>query len=194
MNAIPLLFISALFLELFYILMFILTIKKESFRFWPPDSPDSWQFFAAWSIALVVAVEFLFVGLLDFDSLILPGLRARLPVVVAIVLPVTALGIWVYAVFPYKAIIGLGDRLVTRGPYRYTRNPQYICDISSILAYMILTNSWMVCVLGILGTVLNILAPFTEEPWLEERFGEEYLAYKCRVPRFFRLKKQANLP
>ena len=184
MNAIPLLFISALIMELFYILMFVLTIKREGFRFWPPDSPDSWQFFAAWSIALLVAVEFLFIGLLDFDSLILPGLRVRLPLVIAIVLPVTALGIWVYAVFPYKATIGLGDRLVTRGPYRYTRNPQYICDILSILAYMILTNSWMTCALGTLGIILNILAPFTEEPWLEERFGEEYLAYKGRVPRF----------
>jgi protein-S-isoprenylcysteine O-methyltransferase Ste14 len=184
MNAISILFYSALLLELFYILMFVLTIKREDFRFWPPDSPRSWQFFGAWSIALLVAVDFIFLGLLDFDSFILPGLRARLPVVLGVVLPVTVLGIWVYAVFPYRAIMGLGDRLVTRGPYRYTRNPQYICDILSILAYMILTNSWMAWVLGVLGIVLNILAPFTEEPWLEERFGEEYLAYKHRVPRF----------
>lgn len=49
---------------------------------------------------------------------------------------------------------------------------------------MILTNSWMVGLIGILGVALNLLAPFTEEPWLTERFGDAYLAYKRRVPRF----------
>jgi protein-S-isoprenylcysteine O-methyltransferase Ste14 len=42
----------------------------------------------------------------------------------------------------------------------------------------------MVGVIGFLGVVLNVLAPFTEEPWLEQRFGEAYLNYKRQVPRF----------
>jgi protein-S-isoprenylcysteine O-methyltransferase Ste14 len=43
---------------------------------------------------------------------------------------------------------------------------------------------WMVWVIVILGVVLNLLAPLIEEAWLEERFGERYLAYKRRAPRF----------
>jgi protein-S-isoprenylcysteine O-methyltransferase Ste14 len=57
---------------------------------------------------------------------------------------------------------------------------------------MILTNSWMVWVIGTLGVILNILAPLTEEPWLEERFGDEYREYKARVPRFIRFGKTGN--
>jgi protein-S-isoprenylcysteine O-methyltransferase Ste14 len=183
------LFSVALVFELFYVAMFVMTIRGRGFRFWPPPSHRSWQFFVSWFVALVVGVIFIFLGLLDFDSFWLPSLWQRLPVVLIVFLLSSALGVWVYAVFPYRATIGLGDRLITNGPYRFTRNPQYIGDSMSILGYMVFTNSWMVWVLGILGVVLNILAPFTEESWLEERFGDEYREYKARVPRFIRLGK-----
>ncbi len=78
----------------------------------------------------------------------------------------------------------MGNKLVVNGPYRYSRNPQYIIDIISALAFMILVNSWMASAIGALGIVLNLMAPFTEEPWLEERFGQDYKEYKARVPRF----------
>jgi protein-S-isoprenylcysteine O-methyltransferase Ste14 len=60
------------------------------------------------------------------------------------------------------------------------------------MGYMVLTNSWMVWVLGIMGVALNLLAPFTEEPWLEERFGGAYIAYKRKVPRFIRFSKKTD--
>ena len=179
------LFYTSLLLELVYIALFVMTIRNNGFRFWPPPSSRSWQFFFAWFLALIVAVNFLFLGLLDFDSFWLPPLWTRFPAAVVLAAPTFIIGIWIYSVFPYRATLGLGNRLITRGPYRYSRNPQYICDSLSIVAFIILTNSWMVLVVGILGVVLNVLAPFTEEPWLEERFGEDYRQYKARVPRFF---------
>jgi protein-S-isoprenylcysteine O-methyltransferase Ste14 len=178
------LFAIALFFEIAYLLMFALTIRGGRFRFWPPPSPRSWQFFLAWFLALIVAVFSVFLGFLDFDSFLLPRFWIRLWFALVLILPANILGLWVEVVFPFQATIGLGDRLIIAGPYRYTRNPQYICDSLFALAYMLLVNSWMVCILGILGIGLNLLAPFTEEPWLEERFGEEYRQYRARVPRF----------
>ncbi len=184
MNMSLVLFAIALVFELIYILLFALTIRGRGFRFWPPPSHRSWQFFVAWSLALVVGVNFLFLGVLDFNSFWLPGFWVRFPAAMILFIFASVIGTWVYAVFPYRATIGLGDRLITNGPYRYTRNPQYLCDSLSIVGYMLLTNSWMVWSIGALGVLLNIMAPFTEEPWLEERFGEEYREYKTRVPRF----------
>ncbi|MGD0707057.1 MAG: isoprenylcysteine carboxylmethyltransferase family protein [Anaerolineaceae bacterium] len=184
------LFSIAFVFELIYILMFIMTIRGRGFRFWPPPSHRSWQFFVSWFLASVIAVNFIFLGLLDFDSFWLPSLWLRSPVPLAMFLFAFAIGIWIEVVFPFHATIGLGNRLITNGPYRFSRNPQYLVDSLSALGYMILTNSWMVWVIGTLGVILNILAPYTEEPWLEERFGDEYREYKARVPRFIRLGKR----
>ena len=86
----------------------------------------------------------------------------------------------------------MGGRLVIKGAYQYTRNPQYIGDSLIIIGFVLLTNSWIVWVIGILALALNILAPFTEEPWLKERYGESYSEYKRRVPRFVGRQKTVS--
>lgn len=177
------LFLTALVLEGFYYVMFILTLRRPGFRFWPPPGPRSWQFFAAWIVASLVAVCFLFLGALDFDSFVLHT-WLRIPVAIGLLLLTSLFGTWAFATFGLRAVIGLGDRLITHGPYQYSRNPQYLGDSLSILAFMLLTNAWMVWGVGLLGIGLNLLAPLVEEPWLEERFGAAYLDYKRRVPRF----------
>jgi protein-S-isoprenylcysteine O-methyltransferase Ste14 len=177
------LFFGSLLIELVYLLLFFLTIRKPGFRFWPPPSPRSWQFFTAWILASLVFVGFLFIGLLDFNSAPLYT-WVRFPIGILMHLVAAILGSWAYAAFGLRATIGLGEELVTTGPYQYSRNPQYLGDMLHILGFMVLTNSWMTWIIGALGIMLNILAPFTEEPWLEEKFGDRYLAYMASVPRF----------
>jgi protein-S-isoprenylcysteine O-methyltransferase Ste14 len=177
------LFVIALSFELFYFLMFVLTIRLPGFRFWPPPSHRSWQFFVAWLVASVVAVCFLFLGLLDFDSFFVHE-WFRFPLALVVFVCSSSLGTWAFMTSGLRTTLGLGNRLITTGPYRYSRNPQYLADSLSILGYMIFTNSGLVWIVGCLGIGLNLLAPFTEEPWLEERFGPPYLDYKRRVPRF----------
>ena len=178
-------FLLAVGLELIYILLFIATIKLPGFRFWPPPSWRSWQFFAAWILAIIVVSIGLFLGLLDFDSGFLPALENRLPIALAFFIVGTSLGTWSYLAFGFRTTLGLGPKLILSGPYRYTRNPQYIGDSLNAIAFMLLTNSWMVWIIAILGIILNWLAPFAEEPWLEEKFGDSYRTYKQSVPRFF---------
>jgi protein-S-isoprenylcysteine O-methyltransferase Ste14 len=185
------LFATAIAFEFFYVLMFILTIRLPGFRFWPPRSHRSWQFFASWLIASLVAVNFLFLGLLDFDSFFLHH-RLRFPIALVLFILGSGIGCWSFNALGLRSTIGLGEELVTGGPYRYSRNPQYLGDSLNIMGYMVLTNSWMVWVLGALGVTLNLLAPFTEEPWLEERFGGAYIAYKRKVPRFIRLSEKTD--
>jgi protein-S-isoprenylcysteine O-methyltransferase Ste14 len=183
-------FSSALVMEIIYLGLFVATIKRPPFRFWPPPSARSWQFFAAWIMACLVLVEFAFLGLLDFDSFFLPALRPRLPIAIAIFVVGCSIGGWGSFRFPLKTTIGFGDRLITTGVYRFSRNPQYIGDSLNIIGYFVLTNSWMVGIVGLLGVMLNVLAPFCEEPWLEARYGSQYLEYKGRVPRFIGRSKR----
>lgn len=177
------LFGGSVFIELVYILLFVLTIRRPGFRFWPPPSARSWQFFTAWILASLVFVGFFFVGLLDFNSGPLSVWRSFWAGLVMHIIG-GLIGSWAFGVFGMRAVIGLGDELVTRGPYSYTRNPQYIGDSLHILGFILVTNSWMAAIIGLLGIILNLLAPFTEELWLEENYGEAYLEYKASVPRF----------
>jgi hypothetical protein len=109
--------ISALLLEVIYIGLFILTIKMPAFRFWPPPTARSWQFFMAWIVVAIVAILFFLLGLFDYDSFILPGILIRLPFALALFIVGGAIGGWASLSFPIRATIGLGDRLVTGGPY-----------------------------------------------------------------------------
>ncbi len=188
------LFLIALALELAYLGLFWLTLRRPGFRFWPPPCARSWQFFAAWIMAGVVATIFLLLGGADFNSACLSIFQHRLPFALVLFGLGSAIGTWASLTFGLPNTLGLGARLVTRGPYRYTRNPEYIGDSLNILGFMVLTNSWMVWAIGALGVALNIMAPFIEEPWLEERFGADYRAYKQSTPRFFprRRRKPAH--
>jgi protein-S-isoprenylcysteine O-methyltransferase Ste14 len=74
--------------------------------------------------------------------------------------------------------------LKTRGVYRITRNPMYfggflVC-IGSCLIFIHPVN-FLLCALAI-GTHHTIV--IREERFLEERFGEQWLEYKQRVPRY----------
>lgn len=179
-----LLFFTAVFLELIYIILFVLTIKLRDFRFWPPPSAWSWQFILAWLMVGLVGLCGIWLGFLDLDSGFLPGLKSRLPLAGIFIVLGNILGGWGNLALGMRATFGLGDRLVVKGVYQYTRNPQYIGDSLMIIGFMLLTNSWMVWAIGFLALLLNILAPYTEEPWLEEKFGESYQEYKHQVPRF----------
>ena len=187
------LFSVTVILELIYVALFVLTIKLPGFRFWPPPKARSWQFFFSWLVASLVMVNFLFIGLLDFDSFVLSPLMQRLPLAIIIFVMGSLIGGWAFFVFGLKNTIGVDDKLVTGGPYRFTRNPQYIGDSLNIIGYMVLTNSEMIWIIGVLGVILNLLAPYTEEPWLEERYGERYRVYKRRVPRFIGKVKKENV-
>ena len=177
------LFMGSIVIEVVYLLFFVLSIRRPGFQFWPPPSHRSWQFFTAWLLAALVFVGFFFVGLLDFNSAMLCA-WLRFPIGILLHISGSLIGSWYFKSLGLHATIGLVDRLITKGPYQYSRNPQYMGDILHIFGFMMITNSWMAWIIGVFGIVLNLLAPFTEEPWLEERFGDAYLEYKQEVPRF----------
>ena len=75
-------------------------------------------------------------------------------------------------------------RLVVRGPYRLVRNPMISGVLLIIVAEALYFRSASIGVWAAAFFLINaIYLPLVEEPGLERRFGEEYLAYKREVPR-----------
>ena len=75
--------------------------------------------------------------------------------------------------------------LITRGPYRFSRNPAYACLTVLYVALAVLrNNAWiLVLVLPTLWIMNGWVIP-REERYLEARFGDAYRAYKARVRRW----------
>jgi protein-S-isoprenylcysteine O-methyltransferase Ste14 len=74
-------------------------------------------------------------------------------------------------------------RLVTRGVYRYVRNPMISGVLAILLGEALLCGAW--AILAWFGLVLAINTAYfklSEEPGLVRRFGEEYLRYRRNVP------------
>jgi len=76
-------------------------------------------------------------------------------------------------------------KLVISGPYGHSRNPMITGAMLLLLAEALLFHSWPLAAWLILFFVGNVIYfPLVEEKGLEKRFGDEYLKYKARVPRW----------
>jgi protein-S-isoprenylcysteine O-methyltransferase Ste14 len=77
------------------------------------------------------------------------------------------------------------QRLVAVGPYRHTRNPMILGVVAMLAGEALGTGSWRVGAWAALVVAVNhVYFLASEEPGLEERFGEAYRAYRAAVPRW----------
>jgi protein-S-isoprenylcysteine O-methyltransferase Ste14 len=75
--------------------------------------------------------------------------------------------------------------LVVHGPFRFSRNPQYLSVTILYLGVAISVNAlWPIVLLPVVLLVFTIGVIWREERYLERRFGERYLRYKARVRRW----------
>ena len=82
------------------------------------------------------------------------------------------------------------EKLVVRGPYRYVRNPMILGVVLVMVSEGLLLGSNGILILALVFFLVNtVYFILSEEPKLEERFGEDYRRYKANVSRWWpRLK------
>ena len=76
-------------------------------------------------------------------------------------------------------------RVVTDGPFRFSRNPGYLSLTGMYVGLTAVTDAlWpLVFLPGVLLAVQRGVIK-REERYLERKFGEDYLAYKARTRRW----------
>ena len=127
-----------------------------------------------------------------------PGAPVWLKAVPAVILMIIGLSLSIWAIV-YMKKVGEGNpfdafnhevaprtkHLMTDGPYRFSRNPMlvgvYIYDIGVLLWL----QSWWPLLVFAVEVLFLTLQVRSEEKRLEADFGDEYRAYKQRVPRYF---------
>lgn len=85
------------------------------------------------------------------------------------------------AILPHRS----ASRLVTAGPYRFTRNPMYTGLTSAYVGLAALHDTtWPLIVLPLVLVALVRAVISREEAYLHDAFGAEYDAYQARVRRW----------
>ena len=95
-----------------------------------------------------------------------------------------AFGLWGYVRLGASASQGGGASLEVSGPYRYSRNPQYVGAIGVLLGFALLCASELGLLAGAAVSIWFVTAPFAEEPWLRRHLGARYGEYLEAAPRF----------
>ncbi|MBT3313407.1 MAG: DUF1295 domain-containing protein [Anaerolineae bacterium] len=169
-----------------YILLLgaVWSIAFSSKRIWPPPKKQSWQYILTWVCFYLVFLLNALLIVWDWNSWIIND-----PIRLLIGIPVTIVGAllvtWGISTLGSRNTSGLQDKFVDSGPYRYTRNPQYLGDSIMFIGLSITANSLFLWITHGLLILVFLIAPFAEEIWLEKRYGDEYLNYKNNTSRFF---------
>ena len=166
----------------------ILTIIFPKFHAWPPPSRGSWQYLWTWGLTTISFFGVFALGILDWNTYLFNH-WVRIPIGCLLLFSGLALIFWGVRTLGLHQTQGLVGELITDGPYKFTRNPQYLGDIAIIVGYAILCNSLFVYITGLLGILWFVLAPYAEEPWLRHKYGQAYERYTSRVPRFLTFRR-----
>jgi protein-S-isoprenylcysteine O-methyltransferase Ste14 len=77
------------------------------------------------------------------------------------------------------------EKLITSGPYRFTRNPLYLGgNVFIFLGAVLFLGSTSGIILTGIAIVATDIMIRREERQLASKFGEEWASYKARVPRW----------
>ncbi|HET6966174.1 MAG TPA: isoprenylcysteine carboxylmethyltransferase family protein [Acidimicrobiales bacterium] len=76
------------------------------------------------------------------------------------------------------------DHLIARGPYRFSRNPMYVCEQTVLLGWTLYFGSpSLLAIMSGLGAGMRY-AVGREERTLQARFGDSWRDYASQVPRW----------
>jgi protein-S-isoprenylcysteine O-methyltransferase Ste14 len=170
--------------------LLLLTMLVPALRIWPTPGERTWQSYVFWPLFRGLNVLCFAMALADRTSFL--GLPVWLRALAGLLLAASlALFVYSFRLLGRDNSYGAQDGLVTRGIYRWTRNPQnaMLAVVYGCLAVAADSGpTYILCAAMIAAYILMVLL---EEPWLAVAYGEPYRRYCQRVPRFFNWKRAA---
>ena len=165
----------------------VLSMVRPDKRVWPPPRRDSWQYFYNGVMSFTGLLGVVALGIVDWGSFALHHWGRFL--VGGLLMACGFFALWGYLTLGVQASHGLGGDLVTTGPYQYSRNPQYVGTIPTVLGYAIICNSILALITALLVSGWFVLVPFAEESWCRDPLGTAYEEYSGKVPRFLGFRR-----
>lgn len=119
------------------------------------------------------------------------GFQAATQALLVIAIILVAMGAWLRtwgAAYVGAGVVNSptmhGETLLADGPYRRTRNPLYLGTLLHTIGLALLMPPAGAIFAIAAIWILQVRLALAEEPFLQERFGSPYVAYRDRVPQF----------
>lgn len=163
----------------------LISRMSSSFDFFPPPKRNSWQRRAFITLFRLYLYPLIILSFVVFDPL--SGNRALVQYGLGALCFVIGFGLAFQITFNmgWRNAFGEKQGLRTSGWFSRSRNPVYVSSWIGMIGWALLANNLQVSLLLILWAFAYRLAPLVEEPWLEKQYGEPYLIYESKTPRFF---------
>lgn len=170
------------------LILLLWTWRGSGPRIWPTPQPGSWQSLVFWPLFRTLNASAFLAAVSGEPDLVQVPPWARMIALLAL-LGAGALYLYALHALGHANTYCERDGLVTRGIYRWTRNPQYATVIPVYVALALAADNWATAVLCLALVAVYVLMALNEEPWLAAAYGGAYLLYCRRVPRFFNWRR-----
>lgn len=185
-------FMIGLVVAVVLLALLVLTVLISQLRIWPTPGPGSWQSYVFWPLFRGLNVLCFAMAATDTSGFL--RLPAWLRGLGALGLAGSvALFVYAFRVLGRDNSYGAQDGLVTRGIYRWTRNPQNAMLVVVYACLAVAADGGATYALCGAMMAVYIIMVLLEEPWLAAAYGEPYRRYCRRVPRFFNWRRAGLL-
>ena len=192
MTLISILFVISLLAITLIVSLSLASLKVVGLQFFPPPAKGTWQYFTFWALFRVLIVGLITLSVLEFETLSESNFALRMYLAFPTLILGFGLAFHLSFSLGWKNAHGQACGLVTSGWYGVSRNPVYVVSMLGMMGWAAFVGSLYVSILLLLWSVLYIVAPFVEEPWLIKTYGDEYRDYQSRVPRFIGFRNLAQ--
>ena len=152
-------------------------------RIWPPPEGVRWKTLFTGVLTKTGQAGLLLAGLTGFGTLSLSS-WVQFALGGSLLVSGGLLARWGIRTLGWQATHGNRDEFIASGPYRFTRNPQYVGASAGFFGYALVCASTPAVLVAAVGAVWFVLMPLAEEPWLREQYGEAFEAYAASVRRY----------
>lgn len=129
------------------------------------------------------AASMLALSLIDFGSLGLPA-WIHISAGAALFAAGGSFGWMGFRTLGFEISTGNPGDLQVRGPYRISRNPQYVGAVGVLIGLALLSNSLTVLLAAVPWCLWFCIAPLAEESWLQALLGDPYISYVDKTKRY----------
>ena len=183
-----LIFMVGLVVAVVLLALLVLTMVAPRLRIWPTPGPGSWQSYAFWPLFRGLNALCFAMAAADRGGFVGLPVWLRALATVALVASI-ALFVYSFRVLGRDNSYGAQGGLVTRGIYRWTRNPQNAMLVVVYGCLALAADGGATYALCGAMMAVYVLMVLLEEPWLAAAYGEPYGSYCRRVPRFFNWRR-----